>query len=173
MSALSTRPDDHPVDRGVPSPGALPTADDYALGFQLCRAGLLSLTRLQLALDRGDRTRAMEAIDDLHRVDVEVERLVAALPLPADDRRQGEVRRDLKEARMALAFEKLALASGVSGPGLASAPAFSRPAAEPAAAADWPPAEARSARLVRHYGPRTALLLVIVAATAAALLMAL
>ncbi|HWT42562.1 MAG TPA: hypothetical protein VN152_07930, partial [Sphingopyxis sp.] len=62
MSALSTRHEPDPL-------GPPPTADDQALGLQFCRIGLLSLTRLQLALERGDRSRAMEAIDDLHALD--------------------------------------------------------------------------------------------------------
>lgn len=177
MSALSTRQEDHPVD---PAPDALPTANDYALGLQLCRVGMLSLTRLQLALERGDRSRAMEAIDDLHTIDTKVERLVATLPLSSGDSRQGDVVRDLKEGKMAVAFEKLALASGISGPGLASQPAFPRAAGVAARAGDphqpaidWPPAEPQMTRLMRLYGIRATVLLVIVAATLAILLMAL
>lgn len=177
MNALSTRHGDHPVD---PAPDVLATANDYALGLQLYRIGMLSMTRLQLALERGDRSRAMEAIDDLHALDTRVERLVAALPLSPDDPRQREVGRNLKEEKMAVAFEKLALASGISGPGLASQPVFPRAgdAALPddhahAPVAGWPPAETRGARLMRLYGLRAFILFVIVAATLAALLMAL
>jgi hypothetical protein len=172
MSALSTRHEPDPA--GPPA-----TADDQALGLQFCRLGFMSLTRLQLALERGDRSRAMEAIDDLHALDAEVERLVGALPVSPDDPRQGRVARILKEGKMAVAFEKLALASGISGPDLASQPAVpsrardARPEAEPAGSADWPPAEPRTARLVRIYGPRAAVLLAIAAATLAALLAAL
>ena len=175
MSALSTRHEPDPVRHNGP-----PTADDYALGLQFCRVGFLSLTRLQLALERGDRSRAMEAIDDLHALDIEVERLVGALPVSPDDPRQGHAARIVKEGRMALAFEKLALASGISGPDLSSRPGFPGrigdvwPEAEPVvAAADWPPAEPRTARLLRLYGPRAAVLLAIAGATLAALLAAL
>ncbi len=171
MSALSTRHE--------PDPIGPPTADDYALGLQFCRVGFLSLTRLQLALERGDRSRAMEAIDDLHALDIEVERLVGTLPVSSGDPRQGRVARILKEGKMAVAFEKLALASGISGPGLSSRPGGpgriggSPQEAEPAGIADWPPAEPRTARLVRVYGPRVAVLLAVAAATLAALLTAL
>lgn len=174
MSALSTRHESDPVRHGGP-----PTADDYVLGLQFCRVGFLSLTRLQLALERGDRSRAMEAIDDLHALDIEVERLVGALPVSPDDPRPGHAARLVKEGRMAVAFEKLALASGISGPDLSSRPGFPGrigdvwPEAEPAVAVDWPPAEPRTARLLRLYGLRAAVLLAIVAATLAALLVAL
>lgn len=174
MSALSTRHEPDPVRHN----GA-PTAEDYALGLQFCRVGFLSMTRLQLALERGDRSRAMEAIDDLHALDIEVERLVGALPVSPDDPRQGHAARIVKEGRMAVAFEKLALASGISGPDLSSRPGFPErigdvwPEAEPAVAADWPPVEPRTARLLRLYGPRAAVLLAIAGATFAALLAAL
>ncbi|SBV31459.1 protein of unknown function [uncultured Sphingopyxis sp.] len=174
MSALSTRHEPDPVRHGGP-----PTAEDYALGLQFCRVGLLSLTRLQLALERGDRSRAMEAIDDLHALDTEVERLVGALPVSSHDSRQARVAGILKQEKMAVAFEKLALASGISGPDLSSRPgvperlANVREEAGPAVIADWPPAEPRTARLLRVYGPRVAVLFAITAATLAALLAAL
>ena len=177
MNALSTRHEDHRTDPGVPSGAAAAAAGDYVLGLQLCRAGMLSLTRLQLALERGDRPRAMEAIDDLHALDSAVERLVDALPA-SDDPRHAEVRQSLQREKMAVAFEKLALASGISGPGLASQPAFPRSAAardndEQQLVADWPPAEARTARLVRRHGPKAVLLFAIIAATLAIMFMAL
>lgn len=171
MSALSTRHE--------PDPVGPPTADDHALGLQFCRVGFLSLTRLQLALERGDRSRAMEAIDDLHALDIEVERLVGALSVSSDDPRQARVARILKEGTMAVAFEKLALASGISGPDLSSRPGFPNrigdvwPEAEPAGIADWPPAQPQTARLLRLYGLRAAALLAIAATTLAALLVAL
>ena len=66
--------------RGASPHGGAATAADLALGLQLCRAGLLSLTRLQLAVERGDRPRVMEAVDDLHALDVSIGRTVDALP---------------------------------------------------------------------------------------------
>lgn len=174
MNALSARHEDHRADHGAPSGAAASAAGDYALGLQLCRVGMLSLTRLQLALERGDRARAMEAIDDLHALDAAVEGLIDALPA-SDDPRHAEVRQCLKREKMAVAFEKLALASGVSGPGLASQPAVPRPAApreydEHLPVAEWPPAEIRTMRLLRRYGPW--LLFAVIAATLAILLMA-
>ena len=163
MSALSTRHEPDPVRHNGP-----PTADDYALGLQFCRVGFLSLTRLQLALERG-----------LQALDIDVERLVSALPVSPDDPQQEHAARIVKEGRMAVAFEKLALASGISGPDLSSRPGFPNrigdvwPEAEPAVAADWPPAEPPTARLLRLYGLRAAVLLAIAAATLAALLVAL
>ena len=80
---------------------------------------------------------------------------------------------------MAVAFEKLALASGISGPGLSSRPGVPGrigglpQETEPAGIADWPPAEPRTARLLRLYGLRAAALLAIAATTLAALLVAL
>lgn len=80
---------------------------------------------------------------------------------------------------MAVAFEKLALASGISGPGLSTRPGFPNrigdvwPEAEPAGITDWPPVEPRTARLIRIYGLRVAVLFAIAAATLAALLTAL
>lgn len=162
MSALSNHTAH--LDAALAEPAS--AANDYALGLQLCRAGILSLTRLQLALQRGDRPGALEAIDDLHSLDTEVERLVVALPASLDDPRQGHIARSLREAKMAVAFEKLALASGISGPGLSSRPAFpqsdaSREDETADPVTDWPPVESRAARFARIYGPRAAVLLVI------------
>lgn len=121
MNAFSARNGYLPgVQDAAPADVPPPATIDHALGLQFCRAGLLSLTRLQLALERGDRRRAMEAIDQLHRFDIEVEQLVGRLSGPAPDARMVEMARYLREEKMELAFEKLALASGVSGPGLVS-----------------------------------------------------
>ncbi len=123
MNALSARNDYSSGVRDAVSVDA-PDATDHALGLQLCRAGILSMTRLQLALERGDRRRAMEAIDRLHTFDSEVEQLVDRLSGPATDARMKAIARHLSEEKMELAFEKLALASGVSGPGLVSRTPF-------------------------------------------------
>lgn len=180
MSALSNWPEGHRAPDADARGGAAPTIEEHAMSLQLYRSGMLSLTRLQLALERGDRPRAMEAIDDLHALDVEIERVIAALPLASDEVRQGRIGRSVRQGKMAVAFEKLALAGGISGPDLASPPALPgrRPAPdaaerEPAVAAEWPPAESRGARLLRDYAPRAVLLLAIVAATCAILLLAL
>lgn len=156
-----------------------PSPADQALGLQLCRAGFVSLTRLQLALDRGDRSRAMEMVDDLHALDIRIERVVEALPAPSSDARLTAAARRLQDGKMALAFERLALASGVSGPALAPRTPPQGAAAgpsrdiEPAPAADWPPAEPPVARRWPDHALRGAILLAVVAGTAAALAVAL
>ncbi|WP_138921455.1 hypothetical protein [Novosphingobium pentaromativorans] len=94
---------------------------DLHLGLQLCRANTLSLTRLQLALKSGDRRSTLEAIDRLHTLDTQIGRLVRRLPGHANDDPDMQVlSRHVDEQNMAIAFEKLALASAVSGPNLVS-----------------------------------------------------
>lgn len=158
MSALPARnghsPSTHDASGGSMAPTTAPTSADVALGLQLCRAGILSLTRLQLALDRGDRSRAMETVDDLHALDISIARTVAALPNPLADERLAAAARRLQDDKMALAFEKLALASGVSGPGLSSGPPrrVGREAVPDSETADdWPVREPRLA--ARWSGP--------------------
>lgn len=103
----------------------------FAEGLQLTRASTIALTRLQLALAGGDRRQAMAAIDRLHAIDGEIEQLVGELPPeagteaqvpsePANDDPVAALGKHLADQKLALAFEKLALASGISGPGLAS-----------------------------------------------------
>lgn len=109
-----------------------------AEGLQLTRASTIALTRLQLALASGDRRQAMTAIDRLHVLDGEIEQLVEQLPpstasapdddgqspasrLPtADDDLLASLGKHIADQKLALAFEKLALASGISGPDLVS-----------------------------------------------------
>jgi hypothetical protein len=179
MNALSTRDDDDSVagDARDIEPSAAPA--DLALGLQLCRASALSLLRLQLAFERGDRTAAIEAIDRLHAADTKIERLVEGLPSSGDPKLKALARQILEE-KMAVAFEKLALASGVSGPDLASAPAFLRrgPEEPPSAVAepdidDEPPETIARFGAIRTYGPRAALLVALAAATAGVLAIAL
>lgn len=118
-----------------------------AQGLQLTRASTIALTRLQLALAGGDRRRAMAAIDRLHVLDGEIEHLVEGLPQPqpqpqpanpditqdsaprpdgdpAGDELMVSLNKHLADQKLALAFEKLALASGISGPDLGSAAAL-------------------------------------------------
>lgn len=111
MNALSARNDYSSGVRDAVSVDA-PDATDHALGLQLCRAGILSMTRLQLALERGDRRRAMEAIDRLHTFDSEVEQLVDRLSGPASDARMKAIARHLSEEKMELAFESLRWQAG-------------------------------------------------------------
>jgi len=119
-------------------------------GIQLNRANAMALTRLQFALKSGDRQQAMEAMDRLHALDAEIERLAERLPLPDNDDGEWQaVTRHLGDQKLAIAFEKLALASAISGPGMVSEPAalvlteslppLPQPANEPAPPlAEWP-----------------------------------
>lgn len=109
-----------------------------AEGLQLTRASTIALTRLQLALAGGDRRQTMAAIDRLHILDGEIEHLVEGLPPSSeseaaasgdgiavnreesDDDLLASLSEHLKDQKLALAFEKLALASGISGPDLVS-----------------------------------------------------
>lgn len=93
------------------------------MGLQLSRANTLALTRLQLAIQSGDRQQAMAAMDRLHTIDAELERLVDDLPVPSEDDADWlAITRHLGDQKLAVAFEKLALASGISGPDLVSPP---------------------------------------------------
>lgn len=154
-------------------------ATDIAIGLQLCRASAMSLMRLQLAFERGDRLGAMEAIDRLHALDSEAEQMMEGLPLRTDDPVGAAIARHLKEEKMAVAFEKLALASGVSGPKLGAPPAFlcqdqaSSPPEfdEPDLEDGAPPVDAAWLEALRAHGFKAALLLAI-AAGASVLVMA-
>lgn len=120
---MSTRPyrneDTFRDDSELSGPGA--PADDLLLGLQLCRASTMSLTRLQLALRSGDRYCALDAIDRLHAIDCGFERLVERLPGSANENPELQsLARHLEDQKIAIAFEKLALASEVSGPDLVS-----------------------------------------------------
>lgn len=124
-----------------PDSGSELMANDLALGLQFCRANAMSLTRLQLALQTGDRRCALEAMDRLHALDTEMERLVRRLPGPPEDGPSWErIDKHLSDQKMAIAFQKLAFASGVQGPDLVSQPtAFEREQeAEANELPDWP-----------------------------------
>ena len=155
-----------------------PAATDLFWGLQYCRAGMLSLTRLELAMESGDRQRIIEAIDRLHALDGEIERKVASLPAPVGpDPERAAFEEYLGREKMAVAFEKLVLASGISGPGLAphrpAAPAPGYPASSARDDGTDIDENARSAGIVATYGPKAAILSVIVAATGAILVAAL
>ena len=99
-------------------------AREIGHGLQLSRGTALALTRLQLALKTGDRHAAMAAMDRLHAIDTEMEQLTARLPTPAEGDPDAPdwnlIARQLGDQKTALAFEKLALVSGVSGPDMVS-----------------------------------------------------
>lgn len=107
-------------------PTATPTDLDAALrtmlqGLLLSRASTLSLMRLQLAVRSGERVQAMEAMDRLDMLDTELERVIANAPLPGyDDSSTQIIAKHIEDQKLALAFEKLALASGIVGPDMVS-----------------------------------------------------
>ena len=124
----------------APAAPADPVADpvgdlaaELGRSLQLSRAGALGLTRLQLAIKCGDRQAAMEAMDRLHAVDAEMERIVERLPHPGEtDPAHAEwqaIARHLADQKLSLAFEKLAMVSEISGPDMVSrpSPGFRRP----------------------------------------------
>lgn len=167
------------ADAGQPHPADSADREATALfwGLQYCRASTLSLTRLELALESRDRQRIIEAMDRLHALDGEIERKVASLPAPEGAEALTE---HLGREKMAVAFEKLVLASGISGPGLASSPTSlpqPSPIGVPAPDIDWPPTgeapEPRLIRIVRAYGAKVAMLLTLAAATGAVIFVAL
>jgi hypothetical protein len=82
---------------------------------------MMALTRLQLAIQSGDRQATMAAMDRLHSLDAEMERLVDRLPeRPGDDTEWSAISRHVSDQKLAIAFEKLALASEISGPDVVS-----------------------------------------------------
>lgn len=105
-------------------------------GLQLSRASTMALMRLQLALRSGDRVQALEAVDRLDTLDAELESVIARLAPPGEgDETLQAIAKHLEAQKLALAFEKLALASGIVGPGLVSIenawPAREEPAPTP------------------------------------------
>jgi hypothetical protein len=138
--------------RGQP-PRALSNAElctELLREVQLSRAQAMALTRLHFALAGGNRRTAMEAMDRLHALDAEAERLASRLPgPPAGDEELAAVSRHLVDQKLAIAFEKLALASSISGPGMVSRAAapdeelliLSEPVTQAAAEAHPPLAE--------------------------------
>ena len=140
-------------------------SDGHVLGLQICRIGLISLTRLQLAFESGDRARAMEAIDRLGGLDAEIERLLGSI-LSASREERDALERQLREEKMALAFEKLTLASGVSGPRMTSHQLAERRRPVDDEVQEWPPAEAPITHALRSYGLPVGILLAALAAVA-------
>lgn len=120
----------------APAPPTDPVGDlaaELGRSLQLSRAGALGLTRLQLAIKCNDRHAAMAAMDRLHAVDAEMERIVERLPHPGEnDPAHAEwqaIARHLADQKLSLAFEKLAMVSEISGPDMVSKPSpnFRRP----------------------------------------------
>lgn len=89
--------------------------------LQLSRANTMALMRMQLAVRSGERLQAMEAMDRLDTLDAELARMIQHLPRPAGtDPAWQLVAKHVEEQKLALAFEKLALASGIVGPDMVS-----------------------------------------------------
>jgi hypothetical protein len=144
----SPPPDDQPAphaERSSRAPARPVAPAQFGLSLQLSRASMMALTRLQLALQSGDRQATMAAMDRLHSLDAEMERLVDRLPeRPGEDTEWSAISRHVSDQKLAIAFEKLALASEISGPDLVSrgaVPTIERSAANDAdgALADPPP----------------------------------
>ena len=137
---MSTLPlSDKPDARALADMRPVSTGDLF-LGLQFCRANAMSLTRLQLALQSGDRQCALEAMDRLHALDAEIERLVRRLPARGtEDPAGGLVAGPRSDQRRAWAFEKLALVSEISGPNMVSPPTALPPGDDaPPASLAWP-----------------------------------
>lgn len=121
MRACSAERQDHDSPREQPASDGAALYKDVHLGLQICRANSLSLTRLQLALRKGDRHHVLEAIDRLNDLDIRIGRLLQRLPISAnDDPETQEICKYIDEQSMAVAFERLALVSQVSGPDMLS-----------------------------------------------------
>ena len=104
------------VADGIPHTRIAPSE----LPLQFLRASGLAQARLQLAVLSGNRHRALEQIDRLVAIDKEIERIAdgtlgIAPPL-------AQLASELVDQRLAIASEKLALASEVKLPRLE--PAF-------------------------------------------------
>ncbi|QZP08243.1 hypothetical protein [Caenibius sp. WL] len=130
MSALSTPAEAERLIDGTPEQEGGEPAGALSLALQFCRANAMSLARLQLALKSGDRQCALEAMDRLHALDTEMERLVQRLPRArSDDQEWGAIEKHLADQKLAISFEKLALVSEISGPGVVSPPTLLPPEA--------------------------------------------
>lgn len=121
MTTCSAERQDHESSREPPAPDGTALRRDVYLGLQMCRANSLSLMRLQLALRKGDRHCVLEAIDRLHDLDTHIGRLLQRLPISAnDDPETQAICKYIDEQSMAVAFERLALVSQISGPDMLS-----------------------------------------------------
>ena len=140
-----------PAPQSRPAPGEASASMDPTLrrvmqGLQLSRASTLSLMRMQLAVRSGERMQAMAAMDRLDALDAELERLIAQLPAPdSNDPGWQAIAKHIEEQKLALAFEKLALASGIVGPDMVSIeealPGPAEQTEQPADPALWEPVE--------------------------------
>lgn len=174
MSATAPQNPPHQTDGSFEISGDDESQESLLLGLQLCRANTMSLTRLQLALRNGDRRCALEAIDRLHALDARIENLVERLPHPAnEDTDWMAITRHLEDQKIAIAFEKLALASEISGPDMVSTVADEYDYDVRDRSASWPLAATAGAIFPRPVNTRLimgalfALLLVVVSSSVA------
>lgn len=122
MSSCPAERPHHGAADGLPVMEADTLRRDVRLGLQICRASSLSLTRLQLALIYGDRPGMLEAMDRLQDLDSQIGRLLKrTLTSGNDDPEVQAISRHVDEQSRAVAFERLALVSEVSGPKMATA----------------------------------------------------
>lgn len=106
------------------------SARDLTRSMLLLRASNMSVMRLQLAIERRDRRRAMEALDGLVALDGEIRGLIEGMP--AADGAFAEMARRIDDQKAVLASEKLVFAAGTTGPALARpAPVVVALAADP------------------------------------------
>lgn len=151
VSHSTSRPAPPPLGHlPLASPARTPPPDALAElragithSLQLSRASTMALMRLQLALRSGDRTQALEAVDRLGMLDAQLEEIVARLA-PHDDGADETLEalgKHLETQKLALAFEKLALASGIVGPDLVSIESAwpARQPVPPAEPGQWEP----------------------------------
>jgi hypothetical protein len=94
-----------PRDNAMP-----PGSSQLAEGLMLLRASSLKLVRLQLAIERHDRSVALKAVDDLVALDRRLQNYLESVPATGD---QLMFRRELDCERAALNEEKLTLGAEV------------------------------------------------------------
>jgi hypothetical protein len=105
--------------------------EELAEGLLLVRASTLKMIRLQLAMERGDRRVAIEAVDDLVALDRRLQNYLDDVPAAAE---QMMFRHELEVERAALNREKLTLAAEViHGSAVSESPAALEEAAPIAA----------------------------------------
>ncbi|WP_129792250.1 hypothetical protein [Sphingosinicella sp. CPCC 101087] len=112
-------------------------SDDLAQGLLLVQASAIKVVRLQLAMERRDRRTALEAVDELMRLDRRISDFLDDLPINGE--KVSAAREEVEAQGRALAREKFALAAGMAGPRLSTGRA---PWVEPAAPLAVPAAEA-------------------------------
>jgi len=102
----------HTESPAMPRAEAAPIgSDELAEGLMLVRASTLKIIRLQLAIERHDRSVARETVDDLVALDHRLQDYLAMVPAAAAE--QILFGRELDAERAMLNREKLTLAAEV------------------------------------------------------------